>query len=258
METVDPVWRIAQNGIDIGAMTSIRDQPILRWYMFNTRDYPDFLQFARQANPSLANDLLARYREVSTGGLDESERGVIPPNSRTAQHFYYLLRIVSLIGERPDLKIAEIGGGYGNLLRMFVQLGYCKSFSIVDIDKVSQVQRMYIRQALDSEQLRQTELFNIEDTEQAKALATKSYDLVISTFAVTETPDEMRDWYIDNLMSDASFIYITGQESWRGYQNGEHFPTRLGAHFDLVKTPFVSDHSHDGPTFELFGQRKSQ
>jgi hypothetical protein len=256
VDLVDPIWRHVQTGIEPETITSIRDNPFLRWYMFNGRDYPDFLGFARNADRSLTEDLLARYSAVARGGLDETSPGEIPPNSRTAQHFYYLVRILSLTGRPYDLSILEIGGGYGNLLRMFIQLDCCRSYGIVDIDKISQVQGIYLDQVLSDAQRARAELFNIEDRAAAEALAAKSYDLVLSTFAVTETPQEMRDWYIDNTMTRARFIYITGQEAWRGYRGGEHLSARLGECFRLEKNRFVSDHSHDGPTFELFARRE--
>lgn len=256
MEMVDPMWRIVQEGVDVDAVGSIADQPFLRWYMFNNEGYPDFLRFAREADSELAEELLDRYRVSASGGLDEVESGVIPPNSRTAQHFYYLLRCISLTG-RTDLDIMEIGGGYGNLQRMFLQLHVCNTYSIVDIDKISQVQRLYASRALSAETRGGASFFNIENSAEADAAAHHSHDLVVSTFAVTETPDEMRDWYIDNIMAGSRYIYLVGQEKWRGYQNGSAFPERLGSGFDVIKRPFVSDHAHDGPTFELFGQVKS-
>jgi hypothetical protein len=256
VEMVDPMWKIVQEGLDIAALDSIAEQPFLRWYMFNNEGYPDFLKFAREADSGLAEELLERYRVHASGGLDETECGVIPPNSRTAQHFYYVLRAISLTGRR-DLEVMEIGGGYGNLQRIFLQLDVCHTYSIVDIDKISQVQRMYASRVLSAETRDRAGFFNIENPAEAAAAAHHNHDLVVSTFAVTETPDEMRDWYIDNIMLNSRYVYLVGQEKWRGYQNGIAYPDKLSSRFDVIKRPFVSDHAHDGPTFELFCEAKS-
>ncbi|WP_030378763.1 MULTISPECIES: hypothetical protein [unclassified Streptomyces] len=256
MNGVDPLWRTVQEGLGPQPPADFSQHPYVRWYMFNSGAgiRTDFLAHARQADPQLYEELRARYRAVSHGALEEPEPGDFAANSRTAQHFYYLTRQCHSFPDLSRRRICEIGGGYGNLMRMFVQLGLCASYTIVDIDRIVDIQRLYADSCLTAAQRDRVRILDIENPADATALEEASFDLVVSTFGLTEVPDDMRDWYLDRLVLRAPAVYLVGQYLWRGNKVGEQCLSRLGERFAVEHRPFVWSSGNEGPTFEAVGR----
>jgi hypothetical protein len=109
-------------------------------------------------------------------------------NYPTGQHSPTTLRYVKLLQDMRnadlDLKgdIVEIGGGYGGQCKIIYDYCTPKSYTIVDLPEVLQLQKRFLSN------------FGIEPilvTEPPKG----SYDLLISNYAYTEFPEEIRKIY---------------------------------------------------------------
>jgi hypothetical protein len=256
MERVDPLWKVVQEGLESRSTARIQDHPFVKFYMLNEGRYPDFVQRAQDAHPDVFAGLLQRYRERGSGALDEDERGVLAPTSRTAQHLYYLTRLVARLGDFSGLRICEIGGGYGNMMRIFTQLGLCAEYDIVDIAGVVDLQRRYADEVLTPDERSRTRVFNVEDDKDLAELTARPYDIVMSFFAVTEAPHDMRQWYLDKVLLPAPFVYLAGQDRWRNQEVGEHVCKALADRFSLDRKPFFWASDHESETFELFADRR--
>ncbi|MEQ4305090.1 hypothetical protein ABNF97_27540 [Plantactinospora sp. B6F1] len=257
MNRVDPLWKVVQEGLATYHPDRIEDHPYVRFYMLNEGRFPDFLGLAEQAHPEVYDELMRRYRQRCSGALDEEAPGRISPTSRTAQHFYYLVRLVAKLGSPEPHRICEIGGGYGNMMRMLVQLGLCRSYHVVDIAGVVDLQRRYAARVLDAGQLARTRVLNVEDEKDVVELSATRYDVALSFFAVSEVPYEMRQWYLERVLFPASAVYLVGQQRWRAQPVGEHLIGALAERFSLDKYDFFAPSDQESPTFELFADRRA-
>lgn len=251
---VAELWGTVQ--AEMAARTDpLEENPYVRWFFLNTDDLPDFVAAARRHDADLTDRLLARYRESGRNGLDDVEPGVISPRSRTAQHLYYLVRAISRFGDISKAAVLDIGGGFGNLARVFLQLDACARCDVVDIGGITAMQEEYLQASLPSDG--RYRVFNIEDDADREALAGRTYDLVISTFAITETPPAMRDWYIERVLLKARHVYVVGNEIWHEENVVDQLRERLSGSFTCEEDTFVYQSPNAvGRYVELFGSRE--
>ncbi|HXM58142.1 MAG TPA: hypothetical protein VOB72_22275 [Candidatus Dormibacteraeota bacterium] len=252
---VDEIWGTVQAQMRSHTYR-FEDHPYVRWFMLNSDDLPDFVAAAREHDPELTERLLAQYREAGRGGVDDLEPGMIRPRSRTAQHLYYLVRVISRFGLTPDAAVLDIGGGFGNLARMLLQLGACERCDLVDIGGVTALQEEYLRKWLPSDPARYR-LYDIQRDSDREALAGREHDLVVSTFGLSETPEAMRAWYIDNVLLRARRVYVVGQEVWHGENVFRQLRERLSGAFTCDEQSFLYQSPHAATRYlELFAWRE--
>lgn len=98
-------------------------------------------------------------------------------------------RIVGLVGSLDNLRIIEIGGGYGGQCKIIMDNYKVSCYHIIDLPEVCELQR---KNCL-------AECFTEPTGEQ--------YDLVISNYAISEIPDNKL--YIDEVLKKSKRGYIT-------------------------------------------------
>lgn len=152
----------AANG---GLFTRFSEEPVFRFFhpsaMFPAD--PNALALARGVNPQIAEALLAVGDSV-VGYIPELLAATHPsgqPTMNTCRHIKRLTLLLSQLleddvvgSERTwqSLRIAEIGGGNGNMARLVgtsASLGFA-SWTIFDLPVMSRLQRWYLEQTLDT------------------------------------------------------------------------------------------------------------
>jgi len=125
----------------------------------------------------------------------------------------YIRRTAELnrvFGDLSNMRIAEIGGGYGGLARIIKSRWPSCEYTIYDMGDVLQLQNRFLATAGVSVAFR--------DCHQSQS---ETYDLVISDFALCELSREGRDLYGENVLRHSS----RGALTWP-YLNDEAFLPR--------------------------------
>lgn len=257
-DLVGAFWRKVQDGIrpDV-APDDFDEHPYIRWFFLNKTAMPDFVALARSEDETLAEQLLARYQAECIGGIDDLPDGAIDPRSKSAQHLYYLVRLQTVLGDLGSRSWFEIGGGFGNLARMALQLGLCASYDGLDIRNVVDLQQSYLERTVGRAGGRSVAFHTVEDDAALDALKARQFGLVVSNFALTETPRSMREWALELAVASADVVYITGQEVFRGQPVGEEISRALAETFVLERRPTPFQSANVGPAFELIARRRS-
>lgn len=140
--------------------------------------------------------------------------------SGTAWRMLYYARQVML---RRPFSIVEIGGGVGEFYAILRALGYMGRYFIFDLPDVKLFQAAYL-----SEVERQTGL------ELPFYQYPKSYDFCVSFYALGEFDDELKSWYIDQVVKKCPHGFIV----WNPHSGASaevNFPCEIMDEYPLLK-----------------------
>ena len=127
-----------------------------------------------------------------------------PVSSTTLRYIKVLNDLRLSFGDLNNLKIAEIGVGYGGQCRIINSIYKPKKYTLVDIKPALMLAQRY----LDNYILHSTmEYKTMNELEAAR------YDLVISNYAFTELPRVIQDVYLKRIMLNSASGYITYNEN---------------------------------------------
>jgi len=124
--------------------------------------------------------------------------------------------ILSIFGETSEMKICEIGAGYGGQCVILDLLFGFKEYHTVDIEEACLLQTKYLDN-VGVKNHKQISYKNITDTD-----IFDSYDLVISNYAFSECKREIQDVYMDKILSKSKQGYMIMNFVWDsipGFQN---------------------------------------
>ena len=107
--------------------------------------------------------------------------------------------------------IIEIGGGYGGQASIIKQYLPNCNYSIVDLEEVTILQKMY----LSTLGFNDIKYYTLEDI---KNKDFETYDLCISCFALNECFRDTQQIYLDNIVYQSSMGYISGVYTEIGYE----------------------------------------
>lgn len=146
----------------------------------------NYLKKILNDNPKL---LLNSFTNDHYGNPDVQWFGFLMASPSTLQYIGVLCNLIRLYGPLDDLRIVEIGGGYGGQCRTIMDVFKPACYHIVDLPEVCELQCRYCN----------AECFTEPTGEQ--------YDLVISNYALSEVPDNQQ--YIDEVLKRSKHGYIT-------------------------------------------------
>ena len=117
----------------------------------------------------------------------------------TLRYIKVLSDLIKYFGDLNNLKIAEIGGGYGGQCKIITDYFNIKDYHIVDLYEVNKLTEKYVN------------TFNIKNvrTSTYDKLNIEEYDLVISNYAYTELDRPLQDIYKNNIINGSDRGYIT-------------------------------------------------
>lgn len=114
--------------------------------------------------------------------------------------------IVSIFGETSEMKICEIGAGYGGQCVILDLLFGFKEYHTVDIEEACLLQTKYLNTV------------GVENHKQISykdmSSLSESYDLVISNYAFSECKREIQDVYMDKILSKSKHGYMIMNFVW--------------------------------------------
>ena len=125
--------------------------------------------------------------------------GYISPS--TIRYINVLMELEKDFGSLNDLKICEIGGGYGGQYKIIDSFFRIKRYTIIDLKPVLRLTEKYLSNYTLNSKI---------DLLSPDQLTKSSYDLVISNYAFSELNRATQDQYIDKVISSTKrgyFIY---------------------------------------------------
>lgn len=126
----------------------------------------------------------------------------------TLQSLYYH----SINGDRWS-HVVEIGGGYGNLYRVFRKMGYEGRYTIVDFPQIHSIQRAFIQNTVDNQDVEFRTLQDFDVSEHA---------LLTASFSINEMPMKDRE-VIEARYREFERIFIVHNRSFDGIDNLSYF-----------------------------------
>jgi hypothetical protein len=198
-------WLTYQNMIDEND-SEFLSQPAVQGTMFQS----DTTLFLREFD--YIREYNAEYLELMQDPTDygsplvfEVDNNTYNPND--IHHLYHVCRYENRVG-KPDQKIniLEWGGGYGNMCKVLHMIlgDLIESYTIVDLPKFTKLTKRYL-----SNTCKNTEnIFHIE-SDSYETLSDKSFDMFISTWALSESPKECSEYLQKNGLLDSKNMLVT-------------------------------------------------
>ncbi len=203
---------------------------------YDFRAHPDILETmvrGPEAYLSYEEDFLTNYLSEFTkkkiiGFKDDDVQvakvsKVFNYSANTVGHLYDACRILDHYQKDPEV-IVELGGGYGNLAKIFKQILPEVTIIIFDAPEVNAIQYLFLSKMLPRTKI----FFDIEPINDFSTIEKGSIYLVpiffltkckikanifVSTFAITETPKFVQEQVIKKRFFNSDLCYITGDVS---------------------------------------------
>lgn len=159
-----------------------------------------------------------------------------------------------------DLKIVEIGGGYGGMCTVVdALLGFSKYY-IFDLKEVNMLQSKYLSKSILS-----GEALTIV-SEECPVFNAGDIDLLISTHALSEVPYNLQIRYIENVVSKCKSFYIEWNtiSETSEYNSGMTYNEfiKTMSQFDIIVFPSIRNCPEDpidsSPGKVLYGRLKNK
>lgn len=145
--------------------------------------------------------------------------------------------------------IVDIGGGFGNMYRIFNLMGYRGKYQIIDFPLIHSLQRRYLERAVDDfSNLEQIEL-NME-----KAWPVGK-SMLIATHSVNEMPLEVRA-KIESYYKNYNYIFINHNKIFNGVDNMKYFNNIVNLLKETHNSYQFNCPIHKSHWFKLFAMKE--
>lgn len=153
------------------------------------------MSYYRYVAGAIPEFLDKKYTNDYKGNPIISDFGGHSFSASTMQYIGVMVKIVMKVRQNlSNISICEIGGGYGGQCMTIFDVFKPKSYTIIDLPEVTELQKRY--------------LTGIDGVECVSEIPKKrKYDLVISNYALSEIPDNKA--YIDKVCMKSQSGYIT-------------------------------------------------
>lgn len=135
----------------------------------------------------------------------------------TIQNAYYLLQMkkhYNINVTNAVTKVTDIGGGYGNMCRVFMKLGFVGQYNIIDFPLMHNIQRHF----LSNNNIENVKYSSLDDD----GLTGGEKSLLIATFSMNEMPIEDRE-VIERNIRNYDYIFIAHNRNFDGIDNINYF-----------------------------------
>ena len=150
-------------------------------------------------------NLMYKFKDNDTQGnpkkyIFKDPYGEISPS--TIRYIKVLNDMINLFGDLSNFSIVEIGVGYGGQSKIIQDHFNIKEYNYVDLPEVLNLTKKYLKK------------YNYKNLNflDFTSLPDKSYDLIISNYAITECSQEIQDLYVEKIISKSKHGYITGND----------------------------------------------
>jgi putative sugar O-methyltransferase len=184
------------------------------------------------------NELINKFKENDKLGNGETINceyfGEI--GRSTLKYIALAYQIRDLVGEKKNLKLLEIGGGYGGQVKILCDLLDVSEVFMIDIPVVLSLQKKYL-------QHHGIEV-NTVDPDKVESLYDKEFDLVVSNHAICELHRDLQDTYIPLVKNSKNgYILYHHSETWGGSYSMKDF-------CDKIDRPPTGRDFWDSPSIE--------
>lgn len=172
-----------------------------RYYLANilqsTLDYKNFFDRA-QSNDNAGSPIAWGY----------------PPHGRfapdTLRYLKYLADCEVLFGSLDSKTVAEIGGGYGGLCKLFLDRFHIQRYYFIELPEVIALAKRYLTTLLGANTIKQKVVFvdARNPIELSTHLKTTFFDLTVSTAAFSECESKMQKLYVDYVLNKSTHGYL--------------------------------------------------
>lgn len=157
----------------------------------------------------------------------------IPKLKTTAQrlsHIYIANLIQDILYNQnvSDVKINEIGGGFGGLASVLSRKMVIEKYQIIDLWQLLPLQRAYLNLSLGSAANKFSYIPVVDN------FILNTSDIFISNWALTEATSSMQDYVVDNNFFGAKHIFIACQDNNDNHNDGRHLISYLSSQASLT------------------------
>ncbi len=135
----------------------------------------------------------------------------------TIQNSYYLHQMKNYYGiNAPETvtRVTDIGGGYGNMCRVFMKLGFTGQYNIIDFPLMHTIQKKF---------LSENGIENVKYSSlDAAGLSGGEKSLLLATFSMNEMPIRDRA-IIEQQIRNYDYIFIAHNRNFDGIDNIAYF-----------------------------------
>jgi len=135
------------------------------------------------------------------------------------QAAYEITTLFNLINLN-NKNILEIGGGYGRTCHSILSNVNCDSYTIVDLEEMIGVSKVYLKEVLDSSNYHKIKFITIENFD---ILKEQYFDLVIQIDGFNEMVKEVVEDYLNYIDTNSSYFYVKNPVG--KYENRENIST---------------------------------
>lgn len=161
----------------------------------------EYLEIILSQSPELT-DWFNKFRENDRYGdpyiFDYGPHGEFSPT--TLRYIKVLSDLRTIFGDLNNMRVIEIGGGYGGQCKIISDVFDISSYIIVDLKPVLNLAKKY---------LDKLKVKNVKFLTADALTKNEKYDLVISNYAFTECTKTVQDIYFEKVIMNSQRGYIT-------------------------------------------------
>lgn len=171
--------------------------------IFNNEEYKKFNWNLLLENDLIGNPKTFNYKDIfDKYDIKLNNYNISPTTLRYISFGINMIKYI--LNYKKDIDIVEVGGGYGGQCKILFDLSIIydiniKSYTIIDLSDVSDLQKKYLDKLGYVDKIHYQKSNNI---------TIKNYDFFISNFALSEFVDEVRDFYIENVLKYSKYYYM--------------------------------------------------
>ena len=120
-----------------------------------------------------------------------------------SKHIFILTLLFNEIGTEFN-KIIEIGGGFGNILRLMEDTIKFKEYNIVDIPHIIELQQFYLKNELSNNTLKKINFF---DCYKSNIIINEEIDLVLGLHSLSELSWDFFKKYFDEIIIKSNIYF---------------------------------------------------
>lgn len=156
-------------------------------FRFSDKDWTNFLKSDTVGNP-ICKDYTINHSKKSA-------------NCTTLRYVRILSQLLDLFEDMKSIEnIVEIGGGYGGQCRIILSYLHDIKYSLVDLPEVLLLMKRYLDEFPTNR--------SVNFIDGTSELAEKTYDLVISNYAVSEMTRKVQEIYLEKIICHAKCGFI--------------------------------------------------
>lgn len=159
----------------------------------------DYIDCIKSIDPKLLE--FTKFFDNDTFGCPNIfDYGIVKSSPTTLAYISVLATLIDKLGTLENFNIVEIGGGYGGQAKIITDYFNIQRYDIIDIEEVTLLQNTYIKKA----QIPNTFTYTPKTYDK-----TKTYDLIISCYALSEITEPLQSEYINNIVLKSNHGYMS-------------------------------------------------